>query len=91
MSILGCSKCQHGVQWQTCCSGRECGCGGFPVQATNCPVCNADNREITDPQTIKDLDFVEWVENASWARTRSHEPVFKGISSQPIESDDIAW
>ncbi len=54
-------KCTDGIELITCCSGRECGCMGQPVAATNCKECNKENREPTDEDVIHYLNYVEWL------------------------------
>lgn len=53
--------CQDGIEFITCCSGRECGCMGQPVAATNCKECNKENREPTDKQVIQEMQYLEWL------------------------------
>lgn len=53
--------CQDGIEFITCCSGRECGCMGKPVAATNCKECNKENRESTDERVIQELQHLEWL------------------------------
>ncbi len=54
--------CQDGIEFITCCSGRECGCMGQPVAATNCKECNKENRETTDERVIQELQYLEWLD-----------------------------
>lgn len=62
--MLGCEKCNHGFVFRYCCSGlaEMCGCGGYPVQATNCKECNKDNKEPDDAETSFLLQHVEWID-----------------------------
>ncbi|MGO2336729.1 hypothetical protein [Providencia sp.] len=53
--------CQDGIEFITCCSGREYGCMGQPVAATNCKECNKENREPTDEQVIQEMQYLEWL------------------------------
>lgn len=53
--------CQDGIEFITCCSGRECGCMGQPVAATNCKECNKENREPTGERVIQELQYLEWL------------------------------
>lgn len=61
---MACEKCDDGIVFTRCCSGlaEMCGCGGYPVQATNCKNCNPDNAEPTDPNVVEMLQYVEWVD-----------------------------
>lgn len=56
-----CNNCDDGIEFISCCSGSDCGCGGFPVAAKNCPSCNKDNKEPTDKKVKQILEYVEWV------------------------------
>jgi len=62
--MLGCEKCDHGFVFTRCCFGlaEMCGCGGMPVQATNCKNCNPENKEPDDAETESLLEYVEWVD-----------------------------
>lgn len=61
---MGCDKCNSGFVFFTCCSGRDCGCMGLPVQVTNCKFCNKDNNkpDSNDLEIIKYIEILEWID-----------------------------
>lgn len=44
-----CGKCYDlGYTYAGCCGGRECGCGGRPIDIEPCKDCNADESKSVD-------------------------------------------
>lgn len=57
-----CKEC-HGDNYILigCCSGRECGCMGQPVQLTNCNKCNPDGDKKAGDEILKYTHQTEYI------------------------------
>lgn len=69
LTCIVCNKEFYGPEPEMCCSGRDCGCNGQPIEPVVCSaecydhlVGNKKNPEIIEPMTIQEKDR-EWAEN----------------------------
>jgi hypothetical protein len=57
-NTYACKKCRDDHYLMVgCCSGRECGCMGQPVDADPCPDCNQDESKLPSQDLKENFPF----------------------------------
>lgn len=53
-----CNKCyDENYEAIMCCSGRDCGCRGVPIDFRPCPICNPDEKKEVGETLKADFPF----------------------------------